>query len=77
MVQEAEMRHWESIQYETNGMQQRFSTGQEVDRRVLMSEIEEVHAFYARQGQEHTLHLQNATRSEVTTWRGMEHCAMD
>ena len=77
MVQEAELRHWERIQYETNEMQQRFSRGQEVDRRVLMNELEEIQSFYARQGQEHILHLHNVMRSEVTTWRGMEHCAMD
>ena len=28
MVQGAEMRHWDRIQYETNEMQQRFSAGQ-------------------------------------------------
>ena len=76
-VHEAESRHWERIKYATNEMQQRFSTGQEVDRRILMNEIEEVQSFYARQGQEHTLHLQNVMQSEVTTWRGIEHCAMD
>ena len=41
-----------------------------------MNELEEIQSFYAHQGQEHTLHL-HVMRSEVTTWRGMEHRAMD
>ena len=42
-----------------------------------MNELEEIQSFYLHQGQERTLHLQNVMRSEVTTWRGMEHRAMD